>query len=543
MMRTRANTLAVTGLFLALISLRSIASEKTVAAAFTQFLTARTPQDAAKAADAVAKSGVDFEAALQRLKEGRVYSADVPKGIVRHSHAIGGTDFPYTLDVPESYTPAKRYQIRIQLHGGVGRPDALPRNGIGQLAGAEQIYILPTAWAGFEWWTARQLENLHWIVDSVKRTYNVDESHIVVSGVSDGGTGAYYVAMRETTLFASFLPLNGALAVLRNPSMKIDGPLFPQNFVNKPFFIVNGGRDPLYPTAVVEPYIEHMARGGVEVKYLPQPEAGHNTQWWPQLKDTFETFVSEHPRQPYPDRLTWETTVADAANRAHWLVIDKLAPGAPNADDATLPDLNRFGSGPMPDFGLRVSGARVTSIAENSNASIFGFERGDVIVSINGGAVPPDANALEALSHYPGGKMTTIAVSRNGAAVELTGMLLVTGPPRVRPLFNHGSPSGRVDLTKEGNVVRATTRGVEAFTLLLSPDSFDFSKPVTVIANGTTVFDGRVTKSVATLMKWAARDNDRTMLFGAELPIKLRPRVAENPRVRVAPAGSADTSR
>jgi hypothetical protein len=31
-----------------------------------------------------------------------------------------------------------------------------------------------------------------------------------------------------------------------------------------------------------------------------------------------------------------------------------------------------------------------------------------------------------------------------------------------------------------------------------------------------------VEASVATLLKWAARDNDRTMLFGAELPIALK---------------------
>jgi poly(3-hydroxybutyrate) depolymerase len=519
MMQRRRGTVAA--LVVALVTLRAAAAGRSVDAAFAQFWSARTLQDAARAADAVVKSGVDFDAALQRLREGRGYSADVPKGIVRQSHAIAGTEFPYTLDVPESYTPSKHYQVRLQLHGGVGRPDALPRNGIGQLAGAEQIYVLPTAWAGAEWWTARQLENIRWILDSVKRTYNVDENHVVVSGVSDGGTGAYYVAMRETTLFASFLPLNGAIAVLRNPSLKSDGELFPQNFVNKPFFIVNGGRDPLYPAALVEPYIEHMGRGGVEVKYLPQPEAGHNTQWWPQVKEVFETFVRDHARQPFPDRLTWETDLAGGADRAHWLVIDRLSPGTPGQDETTLPDLNRFGSGPMPDFGLRVSGARVTTTAENSNASIFGFERGDVIVSINGDAVPSDSNALEALSRYPGGRMTKIAVSRNGESVELTGMLLATGPSRSRPLFNHGAPSGRVDLTKEGNVVRAITRGVEAFTLLLSPDAVDFSKPVTVIANGKTVFDGRVTKRVPTLMKWAARDNDRTMLFGAELPIRV----------------------
>jgi hypothetical protein len=32
-------------------------------------------------------------------------------------------------------------------------------------------------------------------------------------------------------------------------------------------------------------------------------------------------------------------------------------------------------------------------------------------------------------------------------------------------------------------------------------------------------FDGQVRESVDTLLKWAARDNDRTMLVGAELHV------------------------
>jgi len=38
--------------------------------------------------------------------------------------------------------------------------------------------------------------------------------------------------------------------------------------------------------------------------------------------------------------------------------------------------------------------------------------------------------------------------------------------------------------------------------------------------NGRTVFDGKVEKNVRTLLKYAASDNDRTMLFGVELHIK-----------------------
>ena len=146
--------------------------------------------------------------------------------------------------------------------------------------------------------------------------------------------------------------------------------------------------------------------------------------------------MTEHPRNPLPDRLSWETDLSAETNRAHWLVIDALT--KPKADAAPLGDVNSY----------------VTPLGET------GF------------------------------------------------------------IFMHYAPTGRVDLVRDGNTVTAVTRGVQQLTLLLSPDVFDFSQPVKVIADGKTVFDGRVTSSVATLLKWAARDNDRTMLFGAELKIK-----------------------
>jgi hypothetical protein len=55
----------------------------------------------------------------------------------------------------------------------------------------------------------------------------------------------------------------------------------------------------------------------------------------------------------------------------------------------------------------------------------------------------------------------------------------------------------------------------------LSPDQFDFSRPVTVVVNGRPAFQGMAQKNIDTLLEWAARDNDRTMLFAAELPIEV----------------------
>jgi len=199
-------------------SIAASADSADVDRAFGAFWAARNAQEAAKLVPDVVRSGVTVDEASRRLKAGRPYAANVPKGVVRSSYQAGGKEFFYAVNVPDSYDPARRYQVRFQLHGGVSRESNQPRGdgSIGALAGAEQIYILPTAWADAMWWSPVQLENLNTILDTVKRTYNVDENRVVLSGVSDGGTGAFYVAMKATTPFASFLPLNGSLLVLRS---------------------------------------------------------------------------------------------------------------------------------------------------------------------------------------------------------------------------------------------------------------------------------------------------------------------------------------
>jgi hypothetical protein len=413
-------------------------------AAFEKFWTAKSPNEAERLVDEIVRTGVSFDDAIRRLKAGRTYTAQKTGIITLSNRTKDGVEHFYSLNVPANYDPNRRYQVRFQLHGGVGGRDTNKPRGSGEspLPGVEQIYVVPYSWADAPWWSDDQVLNLDAIVDSLKRSYNVDENRVVVAGVSDGGTGAYYIGMRDTTSYASFIPLNGFIMVLANGDID-DGINFPNNLRNKPMFVINGGKDRLYPTAEVEPFVKHLMTG-VKIDYYPQPEAGHNTMWWPEMKDTFEKFVSDHPRIPHPDTLTWEAADMEH-NRAHWLVIDQF--GAQADDAKQLPDLNL-----MRD---------------------------------------PDAGDLVARGN------------------------------QVFPLFLRSKQSGRIDLVRKGNTVEATTKGVAAFTLLLSPDQFDFAQPVKVVANGRTVFEGRVETNLKTLLKWAARDNDRTMLYAAELKIKL----------------------
>ena len=62
---------------------------------------------------------------------------------------------------------------------------------------------------------------------------------------------------------------------------------------------------------------------------------------------------------------------------------------------------------------------------------------------------------------------------------------------------------------------------MQSLTLLLSPDVIDFAKPVRVTVNGKVVHDAIVKADAATMLAWAARDRDRTMLYGAELQLSV----------------------
>jgi predicted esterase len=412
---------------------------------FAEFWKADDPRAAERAAERLVRGGVDFETALARLKAGRTYVKEKTGEFAMRFSAGAGALFDNRIEIPDDYTPGRPWQLRVQLHGGVSRPptakvssSALEEDEAAQggrapdvartrrenrIRGENQIYIHPNGFAGAEWWHAIQVENILRLVDRVKRKYNVDESCVYLTGVSDGGTGAYYMAMKDPTPWSAFLPLNGSIKVLANPDIRADGELFSGNLVNRPFYIVSGGRDHLYPASHVATHVEAFNRLGVSLVFRAQPEAGHDTSWWPYERGLFEQFVKQKPRIAHPLRVSWQTERVDRFNRADWLLIDKLGMGTMDTD----------------------------------------FEPLDI--------------------------------------------------------FDHRRPSGRVDVERDGNAFAARSRGVKEFTLLLSPDIIDFSKPVVVRVNDQKVFEGAIRRDPSVLLKWAARDNDRTRLYGAELKV------------------------
>lgn len=402
---------------------------------FNEFWQATSVVAAANKVDEILQTGISFEEAYQRLQNGKVYTQADTGVMLRSYIADDGTEYFYHLNVPDDYDPAQEYQVRFELHGGIGgrqnnRPSGRGR-GKTRLEGVEQIYIMPYAWLDSPWWDNTQVENIRHILDLTKREYNVNENRVVLGGISDGATGSWYIAMRENTRFSTFYSFIGYLMVLGNSTIA-DGTSFMQNLRNKSWYVINGARDRLYPTSRITPFITYLQSNGLDIEYHPLPEGEHNTEWWPEWRDDFEAFVASHPRNPHPAMISWKS-IDDTNNRSHWLVIEKLDPSKRSV---------------IPLFEVGVDPANGSQVIEMVEA-------------------------------------------------------------------------GRVDVVRQGNNIQVISDGVSAFRLLLSPEVIDFTQALTITVNNDIKFQGMLEPSVETLLDWAAKDNDRKMLYTAEILIEL----------------------
>ena len=507
---------------------------------FTAFWRAPDPQAAGEAARQVLAVTQEFSSLYARLKAGRPYTfgrvddlttpatSFAPAATMSKARRDGsGLWHPYLVMVPAGYDPTKRYPVRFFLQGDTSQPASSAESGAGWpnydvFARDDAIVVFPGAWNGFAWWSGIQADHMAAVLDDLKRTYNVDENRVFLLGSSDGGTAIYYHALVNATPWAGFLPFNADPSVLAEPQAGVDAQLHAANIALRPFFVVHGGRDQIFPAAAVLPWLRLFENAGGRIDVDVKREYGHETAWWNEEVAALDRFIGDHPRDPLPDRIVWETAQSGRFNRASWVIVDEV--GGAGAEAATVGP-NEVVPGPA-GIGVGIwredpAGIRVAMIQPASPAALAGLHDGDVITRIKESRIAT-FDAIETALAAGAGTDVPLSVVRNGTRAEL----LLSVPPAVQPAllqaFPHPRRPGRVEVERRDNTVELRTRGVQRVTLLLSPDRFDFSRPIKVIANGTVALDGMLAPSGAVLMKWAARDNDRTMLFAQELTLRLQ---------------------
>ena len=385
-------------------------------AVVTEFWRADSAAARAALVDEILASQTSVEELLALFQAGPMYDADVPTGEqLRQRINAEGTEYPYMLYVPEDYDPNQSYPLEFVLHGGVGRPrtdaeESFWQRSYERVAQPGRIIVIPFAWAEAYWWQDSQSENIPAILNELKATYNVDENRVTMTGISDGGTGAYFFAFKQPTQWAAFLPYIGHPGVLRSKQSGGGYRLYFENLMNKPLYIVNGENDRLYPAESLRSFIQILQDVDVPHTWTVIEEGGHNTSWLPDYQAVIEQFKADNPRDPLPANIQWVADRTDRYNRNHWIEINEMT-------EADRPSL--------------------------------------------------------------------------------------------------------LQVTRTGNQFEVDARGVNRFTLLLSPNAVDFELPLRVVVNGESKFDGMVEQSEETLLDYATQDLDRTMLFTAKLNVSL----------------------
>lgn len=279
-----------------------------------------------RAVKKIEKLNPDFNTLKQIIENQILFSSDVRKGFVEWEYKFDSLDYYCILFVPKQYNSSKKYPVTFILHGAIAnlnprsvntyiKPQSYNTDSI------DYIIVYPASWMQSMWWEDKQVKNLTHIITRLKRTYNIDENKINMTGISDGASGCYFQANKNITPWASFRPFIGSPYTAMEYGNQT---IFLRNYSNKPFFIVNTEHDHLYPASIMTPIINQIKQNGVELSFFAMKGFEHNIKWFPLLEDTIRAFINNHPRNPYPSQLYWQTNDVKDFGRNHWIIINKL---------------------------------------------------------------------------------------------------------------------------------------------------------------------------------------------------------------------------
>ena len=227
---------------------------------------------------------------------------------------VGSKVFEYGLYVPEGYRPDKSYPLIVCLHGAGFTGDAYLERWQVRL-GESYILACPTLIHG-DWWTRTAEQLVMATIRAVTDTYHVDPDRVFLTGMSNGGIGAYLIGAHHAPRFAAIVPMASGLDNVLIP--------FLENFQNTPLYIIHGKRDQVMPVELSRSIADLLAELNYSYVYREHdrvhPMAGGHFFPRDELADLVAWLGSQH-RIAYPKRIK---IVQDASHllRFNWLRID-----------------------------------------------------------------------------------------------------------------------------------------------------------------------------------------------------------------------------
>jgi dienelactone hydrolase len=290
-------------------------SERDLSSKINQYVEASSPERAQELlVDIQRMPDASVESITTILQQQPRYEVQPIGAQPRRSVRVRGQDAEYALYVPNSYTPEKSYPLILCLHGAGFSGEAYLDRWMPRL-GEKYILACPSVAMG-GWWTRYGEELVLNVLYDVQSQYHIDPDRIFLTGMSNGGIGAWIIGMHHADRFAGIAPMASG----------IDDVLYPflENLSHTSVYVIHGAEDMVMPVQLSRDLVKEMERRGIPYIYREHhwthPHAGGHF----------------FPRQELPDLITWfdgqsreqlprsVSVVRDATHltRLYWVRID-----------------------------------------------------------------------------------------------------------------------------------------------------------------------------------------------------------------------------
>ena len=216
---------------------------------------------------------------------------------LERSVTLGDHEYRYRVWLPPHYTKLHHWPVILYLHGSSERgDDNLRQVTIGLGPGLDRfsdryksVIVFPQCRLGHEWYGEMELQAMAALENSI-REFHGDRRRIYLTGISMGGSGAWYFA-RHRRKFAAVVPIAGEIA--RDPvdPFPIEPPpdvarivgapdpyaALAQAIGPTPVWAFHGTDDGEVPVAESRNMVEALRRNGGNVTYTEYPGIGHDS--------------------------------------------------------------------------------------------------------------------------------------------------------------------------------------------------------------------------------------------------------------------------
>jgi poly(3-hydroxybutyrate) depolymerase len=187
-------------------------------------------------------------------------SITLEEGLSKISVNVDGKDRDVVVSVPEGPKP---WPLVLFLHGAKGASGSQKIVKCLVTAGLESVsplVIAPASEKG-EWWTNEDAAYVLGVVEAAKRDWPVRADHVVVTGYSNGGIGAWAYARLYPDTFSAAIPIAG------NDTIIGETPV--------PVFAIHGSLDAQFPLEPVRQNIDKLKQAGFDVTLTVRNRAKH----------------------------------------------------------------------------------------------------------------------------------------------------------------------------------------------------------------------------------------------------------------------------